>query len=99
MLKELFNESATLLQKILIIDVCVYVCVISVCNSGQWTCTEKNCPATCSVVGGAHVTSYDGKSYTFHGDCSYVLTKVALVICNTASIPPHTHTHTHQTMY
>lgn len=54
----------------------VCVCADSVCQSGQWKCTEENCPGTCSVEGGAHVNTFDGKVYTFHGDCSYLLTKV-----------------------
>ncbi|KAF7666854.1 hypothetical protein LDENG_00091220 [Lucifuga dentata] len=50
-------------------------CKKCMCDSGQWTCTEENCPATCSVEGGAHVNTFDGKMYSFHGDCSYVLAK------------------------
>uniref|UniRef100_A0A3P9N0P2 VWFD domain-containing protein n=1 Tax=Poecilia reticulata TaxID=8081 RepID=A0A3P9N0P2_POERE len=38
----------------------------------HWTCTEENCSGTCSVEGGAHVTTFDGKSYTFHGDSLYL---------------------------
>eukprot|EP00064_Thunnus_orientalis_P018085 superscaffoldBa00004049_g18176 len=50
-------------------------CKNCVCEGGQWNCTEENCPGTCSVEGGAHVNTFDGKIYTFHGDCSYVLAK------------------------
>ncbi|KAM4743671.1 mucin-5B-like [Anableps anableps] len=50
-------------------------CRSCVCERGHWTCTEENCSGTCSVEGGAHITTFDGKIYTFHGDCSYVLAK------------------------
>ncbi|KAM8762761.1 uncharacterized protein AB9X84_007402 isoform 2-T2 [Acanthopagrus schlegelii] len=60
-------------------------CKKCVCESGEWTCTEENCPGTCSVEGGAHVNTFDGKVYTFHGDCSYVLAKD----CNGAGFMVH----------
>nr|XP_046254811.1 mucin-5AC-like [Scatophagus argus] len=50
-------------------------CKKCVCESAQWKCTEENCPGTCSVEGGAHINTFDGKVYSFHGDCSYVLAK------------------------
>ncbi|KAM7002339.1 mucin-5B-like [Tautogolabrus adspersus] len=50
-------------------------CRSCVCKNGRWKCTQSNCPGICSVTGGAHVNSFDGKGFTFHGDCSYTLVK------------------------
>uniref|UniRef100_UPI0037E7A551 mucin-2-like n=1 Tax=Semicossyphus pulcher TaxID=241346 RepID=UPI0037E7A551 len=52
-----------------------YNCRSCKCKDGLWKCKEEDCPGTCSVEGGAHVNTFDGKMYTFHGDCSYVLAK------------------------
>ncbi|XP_071073993.1 mucin-2 [Dasypus novemcinctus] len=50
-------------------------CEQCVCSSGRWVCHELPCPGTCSLEGGAHITTFDGKKFTFHGDCYYVLAK------------------------
>lgn len=50
--------------------------VLSTCSQGRWNCQERPCPGTCSVLGGAHFSTFDERPYTVHGDCSYVLAKV-----------------------
>lgn len=50
-------------------------CETCVCKAGRWECEDWECPQTCALEGGSHITSFDGKKFTFHGDCYYVLTK------------------------
>ncbi|XP_045897830.1 mucin-2-like, partial [Micropterus dolomieu] len=45
------------------------------CFEGRWACESLQTPATCAVEEGSHVTTFDGKTYTFHGDCFYTLAK------------------------
>ncbi|XP_060796693.1 mucin-5AC-like, partial [Neoarius graeffei] len=48
-------------------------CKQCTCTANQWSCIEKDCPGTCSVEGGSHITTFDGTTYNFHGDCTYIL--------------------------
>nr|XP_023510679.1 mucin-5AC [Equus caballus] len=50
-------------------------CTNCTCSGGRWSCQEVPCLGTCSVLGGAHFSTFDERLYTVHGDCTYVLTK------------------------
>ncbi|KFP25615.1 hypothetical protein N325_07371, partial [Colius striatus] len=45
------------------------------CTMGQWNCQDLPCPGRCSLEGGSFVTTFDSRSYRFHGVCTYVLMK------------------------
>ncbi|KAF5908258.1 mucin-5AC-like isoform X2, partial [Clarias magur] len=46
-----------------------------VCSNGRWNCSNQNCPGTCSLLGGSHIITYDSKTYSFNGNCDYILSK------------------------
>uniref|UniRef100_A0A8C4T4Y2 VWFD domain-containing protein n=1 Tax=Erpetoichthys calabaricus TaxID=27687 RepID=A0A8C4T4Y2_ERPCA len=52
-----------------------FICCCFTCSGGLWTCKDLDCPGTCAVEGGSHITSFDGTQFTFHGDCTYLLSK------------------------
>ncbi|KAM8939209.1 mucin-5AC-like [Pelodytes ibericus] len=51
-------------------------CSTCLCSGGKWKCQNMPCPASCSIQGGSHITTYDQTHYNIHGDCNYVLSKV-----------------------
>ncbi|KAK3526303.1 hypothetical protein QTP70_022761 [Hemibagrus guttatus] len=50
-------------------------CQECVCSKGRWKCISLDCPGTCSLLGGSHIITYDGKAYSFQGNCDYILSK------------------------
>ncbi|XP_077915227.1 mucin-5AC [Halichoerus grypus] len=48
-------------------------CNTCTCKNRMWQCTEDACLATCAVYGDGHHLTFDGKSYSFSGDCGYTL--------------------------
>ncbi|XP_048401928.2 mucin-6-like [Stegostoma tigrinum] len=51
------------------------LCKSCLCSVGRWNCTNEPCTGSCSVEGGSFVTSFDLRSYRFHGICKYLLVK------------------------
>jgi hypothetical protein len=50
-------------------------CSECTCSAATWSCIELQCGATCSATGDPHYTTYDGLSYSYQGNCKYVLTQ------------------------
>ncbi|XP_049330378.1 mucin-2-like isoform X2 [Astyanax mexicanus] len=46
-----------------------------VCHHGSWTCESLPTPGLCAVEEGSHFTTFDGKEFTFHGECYYILSQ------------------------
>ncbi|KAM9495181.1 mucin-2-like [Clarias gariepinus] len=45
------------------------------CEQGKWICQSLSIPGVCAMEEGSHFTTFDGKEFTFHGNCYYVLSK------------------------
>ncbi|XP_026509701.1 mucin-5AC [Terrapene carolina triunguis] len=48
-------------------------CNTCTCKNRMWQCTNEPCLATCSAYGDGHYITFDGKRFSFSGDCEYTL--------------------------
>lgn len=69
-------ESSTPMWFFLLLFTYNDVVLSSTCSEGRWHCKSLQTPVTCAVEEGSHVTTFDGKTYNFHGDCYYTLARV-----------------------
>ncbi|KAJ8394968.1 hypothetical protein AAFF_G00040910, partial [Aldrovandia affinis] len=50
-------------------------CNTCTCKERKWECTAHQCHGTCAIYGEGHYITFDGKRFTFNGDCEYTLTQ------------------------
>ncbi|XP_072234960.1 SCO-spondin [Leuresthes tenuis] len=56
-------------------DTIIKDCNTCVCKERRWHCTQSVCSGICVATGDPHYVTFDGRCYSFLGDCQYVLTR------------------------
>uniref|UniRef100_A0A8C4RF49 VWFD domain-containing protein n=1 Tax=Erpetoichthys calabaricus TaxID=27687 RepID=A0A8C4RF49_ERPCA len=54
------------------------LCESCLCRSGKWECVQENCTSRCKIESGSFFTTFDGRSYTVNGICTYVIATVSM---------------------
>ncbi|TKS88049.1 SCO-spondin Precursor [Collichthys lucidus] len=56
-------------------DTIVKDCNTCLCKERRWHCTQSACAGVCVATGDPHYVTFDGRCYSFLGDCQYVLAR------------------------